>query len=213
MPDRLTHARRLLDLGCPLDLRYFQQAGTRGSPILRIKQVGGVIESQIFESESFGVGCILNLEIVNDGGRPIYLRDFEIELPCMEPQFCLLPDPLDSNETSRGYRFAGTKIEFPRNIVINRFVPSSTRFAKGGLVAGLVLSQGPEPIPECYKHGQTLEAKFSVVDQFRDRHSESVILYVDRSAQFSRKLPKKPHRRLFEESQRGDEGRLIRVSG
>ena len=209
MPNRFAHARRLVELGCPLDLRYFQQAGTGDSPTLRINQVGGVVESQVFEIESFGVGCILNLEIVHYGGRAIYLRDFEIELPWMELQFCLLPDPTDSDETSRSYRFAGTKIEFPRSIVINRLVPSSNRFAKGGLVAGLVLSQTPEPFPEFYKHGETLSAKFSVIDQFRYRHSESVTLYVDRSAQFNPKLPKKSHRRLFEVSQPADEGKLI----
>jgi hypothetical protein len=211
--DRLAHARRLMDLGCPLDLEYFQEASYSSFRTLRIKQVGAVIGSQVFEIESLGVGCMLDLEIVNDTGRPIYLRDFELELPWIDPLFCLLPDPRLRDEESQTYRFYGTKIEFPRSIVINRFVPGSTRFPKGGLVAGLVLSRGPEAIPNRYKHGEILDVKFSVVDQYDNRHSASVSVYVDKSAQFSPKLPKKPHRRLLEVSQPGDEGKLIRAFG
>jgi hypothetical protein len=201
-----------VDLGCPLNLEYFQEAKNRGSGTLRITQVGGVIGNTIFEIEPFGIGCILDLEIVNDTGTPIYLRDFELELPWSDPLFCLLPDPRDRDEESQSYRFVGTGIEYPRSLIINRLITSATRFAKSGFVAGLVLSQSPEPFPEYYKHGQTLEAKFSIVDQFRDRHSESVTLYVDRSAQFSSKQPKKPRKRLFEVSQTKDEGKLIRVT-
>jgi hypothetical protein len=211
--DRLAHARRLMDLGCPLDLEYFQEARNSSCRTLRIKQVGAVIGSQVFEIEPLGVGCILDLEIVNDTGRPIYLRDFELELPWMDPLFCLLPDPRLRDEASQSYRFHGTKIEFPRSIVINRFVPGSTRFPKGGLVAGLVLSQGPETIPNCYKHGEILDMKFSVVDQYDNRHSATVSVYIDKSAQFSRKAPKKPHRGLFKVSQSADEAEIITVSG
>jgi hypothetical protein len=207
--DQLAHARRLSALGCPLDLDFFQAAQNG----LRIKQVGGVIESQIFEIESYGIGCMLNLEIVNCASRPIYLRDFEIELPWIDRPFCLLSDPRDRDETSQSYRFHGTKIEFPRNVVLNWLVPSSTRFAKGRLVAGLVLGQDPEPIPDRYKHGQSVQAMFSIVDQFRDRHSKSVILYIDRSAQFRPKRVKEPHRRLFEVSHPGDEEKLVNMNG
>ena len=203
--DQLAQARRLLALGCPLDLDFFQAAQNG----LRIKQVGGVIESQIFEIESYGIGCVVNLEIVNCASGPTYLRDFEIELPWMDRPLYLLSDPRDRDETSQSYRFHGTKIEFPRNIVLNWLAPSSTRFAKGRLVAGLVLGQDPEPIPDRYKHGQSVPATFSIVDQFRGRHSKSVILYMDRSAQFGPKLVKKPHRRLFEVSSPGDEGKLV----
>jgi hypothetical protein len=203
--DQMAQARQFLALGCPIDLKLFQEPQNG----LCIKQVGGIIESQIFEIESYGTGCILSVEIVNCASRPIYLRDFEIELPWMDRPFCLLSDPRDSDETSQSYRFYGTKIEFARNTVLNWRAPSSTRFAKGKLVAALVLGQDPEPIPDHYRHGHTLEAKFSIVDQFRERHSESVILYVDRSAQFRPKVPRKLRGALFEGSQPVANGKII----
>ena len=178
----LAHARRLMDLGCPLNLEFFQESQDGGSRALRIKQVGGVTESRVFDIEPRGMGCALDLEIVNDTGRPIYLRDFELKFPWSNPLFCLLSDSRRCDEEPEMYRFTGTNLEYPKSLVLNWLVKSSRRLTNGGLVAGLVLYQGPLGIPEEYKHGEQLDVNFSVLDQFDAVHSAEVTLYVDRSA-------------------------------
>jgi hypothetical protein len=65
------------------------------------------------------------------------------------------------------------------------------------LLAGPVWGQGPQRIPDCYKHGEELRAKFSVIDQFDNWHTADVVLYVDRSAQLRPRQPKKPRRSLI----------------
>jgi hypothetical protein len=212
--DEVQLAYRLKDHGCPLDLQFFQQAENGRSRSLRIRQVGGLAESRVFDLETSGAGCMLDLEIVNDLGRGIYLRGFELELPWQDDLFSWLPDPRERGKKPELYRFAGDHLEYERKIVINRLVPSFTKFRKGDLVAGLVLGQGPREIPDGYKHGEELHAKFSVIDQFDTPHSADVVLYIDRGARLLRpRRPKKARRSLFTQSRPVGEGATVAEYG
>ena len=205
-------ACRLMSLGCPLDLQFFQQADRCSSRTLLIRQFGGVIESRVFDLESPGTGYTLNLEIVNDLGREIYIRGFELEVPWRNDLFQWLPDPRERGEEHELYRFAGDRLEFAREIVINHNMNRISKLKNGDLLSGLVLGQGPVRIPDCHKHGEELPAKFSVIDQFDDKHSADVVLYVDRSARLGSKRSKKPRRRLFDRAQPVGEGATISAS-
>lgn len=196
--DQVALARRLMGLGCPLDLQFFMQADKNSSRNLRIRQFGGVTESRVFDLESFGTGYTLNLEILNHLGRAIYIRGFELDLPWRDDLFHWLPDPRERDEEHELYRFAGERLEFPREIVINHNVNRINKFSDGSLLSGLVLGEGPDGIPDCYKHGEELHAKFSVIDELDGKHAADVVLYIDRGAKLRPKPPKKPGRTLFD---------------
>jgi hypothetical protein len=209
--DQVALARRLMGLGCPLDLQFFQQAES-SSRSLRIRQFGGVMESRVFDIESHGTGYMLNLEILNGLRRAIYIRGFELELPWQDDLFHWLPDPREGDEEYDVYCFVGERLEFPREIILNHNINRINRFTDCGLLSGLALAQGPEAIPDGHKHGEELHAKFSVIDELNGKHSADVVLYVDRSARLGPKRPKKPRRGLFDRAQPTGQGATISAS-
>ena len=190
-------AHQLMALGCPLDLQFFKQAENDSSRSLRIQQVGGVTESRVFDIESLGTGCVLDVEIVNDLGRGFYIRRFELELPWRDDLFSWLPDPRECDEKPEWYRFSGEKLGYRRDIVLNHYGQRNRKFNNGDFLTGLVLGQSPQAIPECYEHGEELHATFSVIDQFDNRHSADVVLYADRSIRLRPRRHMKPRRSLL----------------
>ncbi len=192
--------RRLIAAGCPLDIKGGVLGSSHVSPHgLLIDQVGSVTESKVFDLDCPGTGYILALEIASNVPGLLVIRYITLEPPWQDPQFYWLPDPADSRTEKDPYVIPGTGgLEYPRELVINHRTSRRGRLKHGDILDGLLLGMGFESIPDCFRHGDMVEATLCIVDQLGRRYSSEVSLWVDRSAQLFRRPPKRPRRRLFE---------------
>ena len=180
-------AHRMLGAGVPLELDEGASHGMYPArPGLLIYQVGGVPENTAFDLDRGGTGYILDLEITSNISRLIVIRDFRLDLPWLDARFYFLPDPADSGSSCDAYILPGTAIAYPRSNVINHRTSSRGRLRRGETLDGLLLAVGFEPIPDCFRHGGSVDSMLSIVDQFGRSHSSEVSFWIDRSVTLDR---------------------------
>jgi hypothetical protein len=168
---------------------------------LMISQCGGVTDSRAFVIPGHGTGFIVHTKMVNDRGGKIALCEATLELPWADRFFAWLPDPSEIHE-SQCYRFPGVSyLSYPRKEVINHEIFGRRRLQYSDFVEGALLGFGAEKIPDCFPHGFPLEGKLVVEDQLDIRHESEITLYIDRSAELTRKKhePNRRWGRLFDE--------------
>ena len=192
--------RRLVAAGCPLDIEEVAQGNAQASPgDLLISQVNGDLLNTAFDLDGWTV-YILDLEIASDVPGLVVIRYIELDPPWPDPQVYLLPDPADSGERRDDeYAIPGTTIVYPRNLVINHRVGAQGKLRRGDILDGLLLGLGFAPIPDCFRHGDMVDARFCIGDQFGRRFPSKVSLWVDRSAKHLPRRPKQPRRGLFQQ--------------
>ncbi len=144
------------------------------------------MDSTAFDLDCGGTGYMLNLEITSDVPGLFVNRYFSLDLPWQDPQFYWLPDPADSGTKWDLYVVPGTKIEYPRNLVINHRTGARGKLRRGDILDGLLLGMGFKPIPDCFRHGTSVEGMLSLVDQFGRSHSSEVSLWINRSVTMDR---------------------------
>lgn len=114
---------------------------------------------------------IFFVTIINNSFRtPVIIRYYHLKLPWPEEQFTWLTDPAEVEESEQAYGFDKDQ-SFPRDRVLNHRVYGEWRLAPGDVIEGFLLATGFAPIPNDYKNGQTIEMRFSVIDQDLKYHS------------------------------------------
>jgi hypothetical protein len=157
-------------------------------PWLHISQVGGLVESQVFDPDcESGTGCILDLHIAVDLGS-FSIWGWELDLPWKDPEFRFLPEPTGESYPYNMYKFPGRgALMFSRDNVINH----RHRLQRGHGLDGLLLGFSFQSIPDSYKHGAQIEASLILIDEMRRAFSTPVQLWADRSAKIDRQRRKK----------------------
>jgi hypothetical protein len=155
---------------------------------LRVRQTGGVMESQAIDS-SGGTAFILNLGITINLPK-FAISAFGLEPPWKNDSFYWLEDPLEIDGTSRCYRFGSKDLpEFERGI-INHCANVRHVFSSGESLKGLLLGYEFDSIPEEFRHGMMIPAFVMIYDQFGREHRSPVELQVVRNHTRPRALRK-----------------------
>jgi hypothetical protein len=156
---------------------------------LRVRQTGGVMESQAIDC-SGGTAFILNLSITINLPK-FAISAFRLEPPWERKFFYWLEDPLEIDGTSRRYRFGSRDLpEFERGQVINHRADVRHVFSSGESLKGFLLGYGFDSIPEEFRHGMMIPAIVVIYNQFGRDHRSPVELQVVRNLARPRVLRK-----------------------
>lgn len=175
-------------------------------PGLHIDQVGGLVESSIFDLKcGSGTGCILPLYIAVDLNIFSIWR-WELDLPWKDPKFQFLPEPQGHRFPDNMYKFPGCEnLMYPRDQVINH----QRELKPGRILEGLLLGFSFESIPDSYHHRSTIHARLVLIDGKEHSFSTPIQLWADRSVKFDRQRSKKnTKKRAFEKLDEG-EGAIV----
>jgi hypothetical protein len=168
----------------------------RALPGLLISQVGGLVESSVFDLNcGYGTGCILPLHIGVD--LPVFsIWGWELDLPWKDPTFQFLPEPQGHVFPTDMYQIPGCEnLKYSRYEVINH----RRVLRRGQSLDGLLLGFSFESIPDSYQHGANIEARLVLIDGMERCFSTRIQLWVNRIAKIDWQRKKKNSRRpLFE---------------
>ena len=83
------------------------------SVILEIEQMGGIHDNLIFEMESGGVGCVIDLAITNQTCTPIYCVNVELRTPWEDDFFEWLRRRKSMSNSERNVKAGTRRTAFP----------------------------------------------------------------------------------------------------
>jgi hypothetical protein len=156
---------------------------------LRVRQTGGVMESQAIDC-SGGTAFILNLSITINLPK-FAISAFGLKPPWESKFFYWLEDPLVIDGTLRYYRFGSKDLpEFDRGQVINHYADVTRVFSAGASLKGFLLGFGFDSIPDEFRHGMMIPAFVIIYDQFGREHRSPVELQAVRKLARPRVLRK-----------------------
>lgn len=181
---------RLKRAGCPT----LPIAGLPPEPEVKITTVGGLTETTAFDIYPVGTGYIMDVEIVNGFGHPVYLA--------IEPEFPWGTDRLfrwlaDGDRNKHEYWFPGSGIQYPRDLTLNEWLADGGWIGPHGRKAGVLLAWGG-PLPKNYGHGELVPIPLVVYDQEERCWRWPIPLSVDRMSCAERRRPAHPRTGLFE---------------
>jgi hypothetical protein len=165
-------------------------SGAQNGPITRptppgllICQVGGVIESTVFDVDrGYGTGFIIHLHVAVDLSI-IRIWRWELDLPWTDPQFQWIAEPTGEKFPLDMYQIPGcAALKYPKEQVINHV----RVVRRGRCLDGTLVGFGFESIPDSYPHGTTIDANLVLIDEMGRGFSTPVQLFADRSAKFRR---------------------------
>ncbi len=133
---------------------------------VEIEQVGGCIESCLFELKDGGVAYIADIAITNQTSRTIDLIDLELRTPWDDKLFrWLLPVEIHTgakrDQSYSIYRFPGGGPEFAYKDVINHHLVERKTLPGKRRLAGWLLGIGGF-MPDSLVHGQLLKSGLTV---------------------------------------------------
>jgi len=193
--DKLAKAlRKLAAAGCPVDESVADAADQGGD--LEINQIG---ESMAYELLGGCTAYIFDLEFINQTANNIYLSDYpKLSGHGEDPELEWLPDPKETSrelsrsrkkrdrqsdrEHSQSQRYCfpgGSKLEYPREIVLNHILFPKLLLPPSRPLRGLLLGIG-RGLPKELRGGQIIERTISLISTKHDEYSASVRLMVDR---------------------------------
>src|SRR5579864_2080522 len=117
--------------GCPTLLGEDLDLG----PQLRASAVGGMTENTVFDVGVM-MGCIIDLEIVNQLSTPVYVTEIELDCPWgPHPRFRWLSE---GDLVMNQYHFPGTALQYPRCESLNHWLATGARIGPRDRKAGLL---------------------------------------------------------------------------
>jgi hypothetical protein len=152
---------------------------------LLIEQQGELAGNCIVEFDSHFICYILDVRVVNRlSGAPRILEPCLL-LPWIDDRFEWLPDPAEKHPSGPLYTFPGkSPLVYSREIILNHQI--GRPLPRGGVRAGLLLGLGWAPIPKALRHGAEIDVTLSFIDQWSREHSQTFVMWVDRSARWSK---------------------------
>jgi hypothetical protein len=193
--DHLALARRIRAAGRPVYIAEDDgEARCIPSDALLIYQTGGVYESSAMDwcgGTAFMIHLVITIKLPN-----FAISAFGLEPPWKNNSFHWLQDPLETDGSSRCYRFGGRDSpEFERRQVLNHYADVRRTYSSGRSLKGFLLGYGFDSIPAQFRHGMMIPAFVVVYDQSWREYRSPVELWADRSRARSRVSRK---RRLFD---------------
>lgn len=173
--------------GCPVDLSV-AVTGVENDRV-EIEQVGGMIESHIFELEDGRVACMADISIVNQRTRTIDVMDVKLRAPWDDSLFEWLT-PLQVRSESRAnrgrsylvYQFPGDHgLRFEYGEVINHFLLDRRKLPGKRRLEGWLLGIGGL-MPAKLRHGQWHDFLFTIVASDDSEYSTTLCLWTERVA-------------------------------
>ena len=198
--ESLALARRIRAAGIPIGIEEDDEPGGHHEEReLFIRQVGGVLESSVDDSDGGLTQYIISVRITSNLPGRFAISSFGLEPPFQDPFFHLLEDPLEVGGPRNTYRFPGSNLEFNRREVINHYADVRRTLSRGQSVQGLLLGVGFEPIPDRTWPENLMPAFLKVFDQFEREYPGPVSLWVFRSQKLLRRTETKARRKgLFD---------------
>lgn len=166
-----------------------RSSGTR----LTIRPGSDRWRTQIRELKNGCFAYILAVFIRCDGPGKTITRDWWIQTP-WSASIELLDDPKDEGSHPAWYCFPGDTEQFARKDVLNHRADSV--LARGDIREGLLLGVGLRP-PDTYKHCDTLQITFGILDQWDDEHTANFNLTLDRRPTRTKEPKKSSRKPLF----------------
>jgi hypothetical protein len=192
--ESLALARRIRAAGIPIGIEEDDEKGHEASGLV-IRQVGGVMESSVADSDCSVTRYIISVCITSNLPGRFAISGFGLECPFKDPFFHFLADPVEMRARWNTYRFPGSSLEFDRSQVINHLADVRRTLSRGQSVQGLLLGVGFEPIPDCTWPENLMPAFLTVFDQYVCEYSAPVSLWVVRSQGLSRRTQTKAWRK------------------
>ena len=164
--------REMAALGVPVDVSVVE-------PDVEIAQVGHPSDSMVFDLPDRRAGCSIDLQIINQTSRPIWVRYVELRPPWPNSEFEWLPDPKEMGGDPFNYRFPGKGApEFPREQVLNHVLSDRGILTPGRPVEGWLLGIG-NPKPENLLLGVPVEVTLAIMGYDNCEYAEKIALSVD----------------------------------
>ena len=206
--ESLALARRIRAAGIPIRIAEDdEEAGHREDSGLLIRQVGGVVESSVDDSDGGLTQYIIHVCITSNLPGRFAISSFGFECPLKDPFFQLLEDPVETGARRNTYRFPGTDLEFERSQVINHLADVRHTLSRGQSLQGFLLGVGFEPIPDRTWPENLMPAFLKVFDQYGREYSEPVFLWVVRSQRLVHRTRTKARRKGLFDSPDWEPGR------
>jgi len=197
-----------IDMNIPQKWGHQAAEEQKKSVILEIEQKGGIHDNLIFEMESGGVGCVIDLVITNQTCRPIYCVKVELRTPWEDDFFEWLPATrIDVKikekrySSYQAYRFPGRLgLEYPYKEVINHSLLDRGSLQPKHPCRGLLLATGGL-MPAYLQHGQWQEVTLAILCADHSVYTEKIVLWTERL--LSRRKPIKRRNNLPKGSEDG----------
>lgn len=168
-------ALRLKAAGCDIEMVEEHPEPSR----VRITQDEGLLTSYVADWSPSGVLYVLRVAIVSLVPRFI-IRDHDLSAFAWDPLASFLTDPGLLWPYDDLYRLPdGSTLR--RHEVLNHRIDKEGTLARGALMEGCFLARGHVPLANNYQHGSCMDVTLTIIDQFEERHSQSIRLFVDRS--------------------------------
>jgi len=184
-------ATRMRDAGVRLDLGAFD----KDLIVQQDREPGANLVAQCYLISTHMVGTVTtHVKVIWNGSGPFMLCGFQLRLPWKYGPVMLLPDPADPS-APQIYKFSDhDAARFDKSQVI---VQSGKTLRRGQFIEGFLLAIDDDPIPPEIRQGERITASLTIVDQFGEEHSNDLVLWADRSAEWRPKpAAPKPRKRL-----------------
>ena len=193
--ESLALARRLRAAGIPIGIEEDDEKGRHHEESeLVIRQVGGVVESSVDDSDGVLTQYIISVRITSNLPGRFGISSFGLECPLKDPFLHFLEDPVETGARWNSYRFPGSNLEFDRSQVLNHLADVRRTLSRGQSVQGFLLAVGFEPIPDCTWPGNLMPAFLKVFDQFERKYSAAISLWVFRNQRLPHRARPKARR-------------------
>ncbi len=175
----------LAQSGSPVDLSVAETEVENEK--VEIAQVGGMIESQLFELENGRVACMANIAVTNQTARTIDVVDVELRATWEDSLFeWLAPHQVSSQgrakreSTYSVYQFPG-KYELPlsHREVINRYLVESRKLPGKRRLEGWLLGIGGL-MPLGLVHGQCQDMQLTIIGADHAEYKRTIRLWTER---------------------------------
>lgn len=125
---------------------------------------GNNIVNTVIQFDKYVTGFLLDIVVANKSpNRTITAKDYWLEIPWKDENLHPLLDPAEI-DGGQIYRFAGTHLEYPRDMVINHRRLSQGKIGPGEAISGLFMVQGTAPVPFGFGKNEFIPVAVAVRD-------------------------------------------------
>lgn len=160
--------------GIPVDGRVVECWATSCAG-LSVHQSGWILDSEIFDLDSGGAGCMLNVTITNHSSRFIRLLAFRLEMPWLDADFRWIEPPWRKTPRGHTYDVPGSRlVGIEPEEVLNHQVGAKGILLPGVSLDGLLLGVFGRPMPKGYRDRTRLPPRLSIFDTNENEYSTSI---------------------------------------
>lgn len=175
----------LMRAGSPVDLSGATKPDEMGQ--VEIDQVGGILESAVFELEDGSVGVRADIAVTNLTTRAIDVIDIELQTPWigspwdwLKPRRFSFQDRAKRKWSYQAYQFPGDcGLQLPCECVINHHLVGRRRLPGRCELEGFLLGIGGR-MPAELRHGQWLDLSLVLIGSDHREYPSTIRLWTER---------------------------------